>query len=89
MATGNDDDSFLDLLADQDLVAKENEAQNISRRGSIPVARLGRLRKMNSINFNTTKVERSSPRQVLGYRNISYPHSRLVPGSSYCVSFQT
>jgi len=48
VATGNDDDSFPDLLADQDLVAKENEAQNVSRRGSIPVARLGRLRRMNS-----------------------------------------
>jgi len=48
VATGNDDDSFPDLLPDQDLVAKENEAQNVSRRGSIPVARLGRLRRMNS-----------------------------------------
>lgn len=34
MATGNDDDSFLDVLADQDLVAKENEAQNISSNSS-------------------------------------------------------
>lgn len=40
-------------------------------------------------NLNTTKVERPSPRQLLGYRNISYPHFTLVAGSSYCVSFQT
>lgn len=48
MATGNDD-SFLDVLADQDLVAKENEAQNISRRGSFSSGKTGEMEE-NELN---------------------------------------